>query len=106
MRHAAAFTVNVKSEFALWILRREIDLSRRRVEAFCHHDKMMDQLFHLSHDMRFRRRHVFPIRDVDWSAGEFAHYLAQDPDALSHFFDTHQITIVTVTRATDHNIEI
>ena len=67
---------------------------------------MMDQLFHLCHHVRFRRIHVFPVRDIDRSAGEFVDHLPQDSDALPHLLDPHQVTIVTIARAADHYVEI
>ena len=67
---------------------------------------MMDQFFHLRHHARFRRRHVFPIGDVDRAARQFVDHLAQDAHALPHFFDPHQIAIVAIARAADHDIEI
>ena len=66
----------------------------------------MDQLFHLCHHPRFWRGHIFPICDVDRSAGKLIDHLAQDPHALAHFLNPHQITIITIACTADHHVEI
>ena len=106
MRHAATLAVDVKAQLAFWIFCREINFAGRRVESFGHNNEMMDQLFHLRHDMRFRRRHVFPIHDINRPVRQFIDNLAQDPHALPHLLNTHQITIITISRTADHDIEI
>src|ERR1700731_4376430 len=42
MGYAAAFTVDVETELAFWILRREINFARWRVKAFGHDDEVMN----------------------------------------------------------------
>ena len=67
---------------------------------------MMDQFLHLRHDARFGRRDVFPVRNVDRSARKFIDHLAQNPYTLPHLLNAHQIAIVAIARAADHDIEI
>src|SRR4029077_7323245 len=67
---------------------------------------MMDQFFHLGHDVRFGRHHVFPIGDVDGASWQFIYYLPQDPDALPHFLDSYKIAVIAISSATDHYVEI
>src|SRR4029077_6372268 len=62
--------------------------------------------FHLRHDPRFGWHHVFPIRYVDGATRQFIDYLTQDANALAHFFDSHQIAIVTVPSTADHDVKI
>ena len=66
----------------------------------------MDELLHLGHDSRLRWRHVLPIRDVYWAAGKFIDRLPQDPHALPHLLDAHQITIVTIACTANHHVEV
>src|SRR2546430_7889462 len=51
VRHAATLAVDVKAQLAFWILCREVNFAGRRVESFSHNNEMMDQLFHLRHDV-------------------------------------------------------
>src|SRR5215510_6073726 len=49
---------------------------------------------------------VFPIRNVDGASGQLIDDLHQNSRALTHLFDSHQITIVTIACAADHDVEI
>src|SRR2546423_6241605 len=106
VRDTAAFAVDVETELALWVLGAEINLARRRVEAFRHDDEMVDQFFHLGHDPRFGRRHIFPIDDVDRTGRQFLDDLSKDPRALPHLFQAHQVTIVTIAGTANDDFEI
>src|SRR5205823_3464349 len=106
IRHSSTSAVDVKAQLALWIFRREIDFARGSVKSLCYHNKMMDQLFHLGHDPRFGRHHVFPVSNVDGAVRQFIYYLTQNPNTLAHFLDSHQIAIVTITSTADYHVKI
>src|ERR1044071_8790995 len=42
IRNAASSAVDVKAKLALWIFSSEIDFARRRIEAFGHHNEVMN----------------------------------------------------------------
>src|SRR5262249_61766028 len=52
------------------------------------------------------RGHVFPVRTVDWPARQLIDPLPQNSRALTHLFDSHQVAIVTISRAADDHVEI
>src|SRR4029077_20264112 len=62
--NAASSAVDVKAKLAFGIFGPEIDFAWRRIEAFGYHDEMMNQFFHLRHHSRFRRGHVFSVRNI------------------------------------------
>src|SRR5437879_4121474 len=106
MGDAASLAVDIKSKLALWVFRREINFTRWRIEAFRHDDKMVDELLHLRHDVRLWWKHIFPIGHINRPARQLSDHLAQNPNALPHLFDAHQITIVAIAGTADHDIEI
>src|SRR5262249_8364625 len=70
------------------------------------YNKMRNLSSLLRHLSRSRRGHVFPIRNIDRTAGQFIDDLPQNARALSNLFESHQITIVTIARASDDHVEI
>src|SRR2546423_8289840 len=106
MRDASSFAVDVEPQLAFGIFRGEINFARRGIRSLGYYNEMMDQFLHLCHDLGFRRHHAFPIRNIDRTVRQLIDDLPQDSDALAHFFDPHQVAIVTITGAADHNFEI
>src|SRR5215470_7210324 len=106
IRNTATSAIYVKAKLALGVFGSEINFAGRRIEPFGDHDEMVNQLFHLCHHPRFRRGHVFPVRNVDRTAGQLIDGLAQNSRALTHLFDSHQVTIVAIARGADDHLEI
>ena len=98
MRRAAAFADDVKTEFALRVLRREIDLARRRVDALGDVDEMVDQFLHLRQHGLLLGQQNLGVGRIPRAVGHAVDGLLEDAHALPHLFHAHEITVVTVAR--------
>src|SRR5215831_17545553 len=106
MRDTTSFAVNIKPKFTLRVFGSEVDFSGGCVQTFGDDNEVMDEFLHLGQDSRFRGRHILPIGNVNGPGGQVLHYLTQDPNALSHFFDPDKIAIIAITGRTDDDIEV
>src|SRR5258708_37065058 len=98
--------MNVESKFALRVFRSKIDFTCRRIYPFGVDYEMMDEFLHLHQDIWFVWRVVLWIGDVDRTGRKVLYRLTQNLDALAHFFDAHQITIVRVAHRPDRYIKV
>ncbi len=98
--------MNVKAEFALRILRREVNLALRRVDPLGGDDEMVDQLLHRHQHPLLRREHAFRIRQVDRARWHRVEHLSADADRLAHFFHTDLVAGVAIALVCDRHVEI
>src|SRR5260370_32781002 len=103
---AATFAMNVEPKFAFGIFFSKKHFSRRRIHPFGVDYEMMDEFLHFHQDIWFVWRVVFWIGNVDWTGRKVLYRLTQNLDALAHFFDADQITIVRVTHRPDRYIKV
>ena len=67
---------------------------------------MVNQFLHLHQNRRFFRRQIFWVLHRDRTFGQFLNRLTQDFDALTHLFESNQVTIVGIANRPDRDIEI
>src|ERR1700676_4531064 len=104
MRHTAPPAVDVEPELALRVFRAEINLTRRCVHTFGVNDEMVNQLLHFHQNLWFLRGQILWILHCDRSSGQLLDHLAQDKDALTHFFESDKIAAIGLSERADRDV--
>ncbi len=103
---AAAFAVDVETEFALGVFVAEVDLSWGGVDALGGDDEVVDEFLHFHEDVFLLREEAFGFRDVDGAVGEGFDDLSEDFVALSHFLETDEVAVVGIADGAEGDIEV
>src|SRR5690606_25888755 len=95
-RGASAVAYQVKAEFAVATFHTVVSFSLRDVCFSHYYLKMIDERLHIIVDLRFRRKIEYRNIGVIRSVGQLFEGLADDAQALPHFFLPDEKTIVCV----------
>src|SRR5215510_7896899 len=85
-----------EGQFAFRRFRAAIGFTLRRLEALRENYEVMNQAFHVSHDVWLRRRDVLGDISHDWTRRHLLKTLLDDPRALAHFLHADPVSIVGV----------
>src|SRR3954462_3800459 len=91
---------------ALRTLDRDVGFADRWAGAFHHHLEVMDHRLHFAGRLGFWRQDYARVVYVHRAIGKPVRCLLEDADGLTHFLESHQVTVIDIAVGADRDLEV